>query len=209
MATKVIAWLLIGARLHAISAGLDEDTPILKILVSDHLGITEGLETATETATAILGQAGIIVSWSLRDPIEVKRACRDEGRTETPRPDLTVIVVATPLRGHAVGPAATGMALIGKPGQRPSIAYVYNDRVLSVLSLAGLGAATRNRLLGHVIAHEIGHLLGARHSPGGIMQSQWKRSHLWQMSTGYLLFRPEEGKSMRQNARDRFRQRER
>jgi hypothetical protein len=45
-----------------------------------------------------------------------------------------------------------------------------------------------SEILGPVLAHEIGHLLGAAHSPMGVMCSQFSRGHIALASVGELLF---------------------
>ena len=54
-------------------------------------------------------------------------------------------------------------------------------------------------MLGHVMAHEIGHLLlgSNAHSRHGIMQARWKRDQLRSIATGGLLFTPEQAVEMR------------
>jgi hypothetical protein len=56
------------------------------------------------------------------------------------------------------------------------------------------------RLMGHVMAHELGHLLLSRasHSLIGLMAGPWDLKQLVQAEQGTLLFTPEEGVSMRE-----------
>jgi len=49
-------------------------------------------------------------------------------------------------------------------------------------------------LLGHVMAHEIGHVLEgvARHSPGGLMKAHWGLKDYWEMKKQRLFFAAED-----------------
>jgi hypothetical protein len=71
------------------------------------------------------------------------------------------------------------------------IANVFVNRVTEH---AAVGEVSVSRMLGHAIAHEIGHLLlgDNSHSPGGIMAAPWTKQDLWQMSKGALLFTHQE-----------------
>jgi Putative peptidase family len=55
------------------------------------------------------------------------------------------------------------------------------------------------------MAHEIGHLLGNQHSTSGIMRGDWTLRALMDISRGYLLFNPKEGRRMQVNAAARVR----
>jgi hypothetical protein len=71
------------------------------------------------------------------------------------------------------------------------IASVFVNRVTEQSAVGGLSVS---RMLGHAIAHEIGHLLlgDNSHSPGGIMVAPWSKQDLWRMSKGDLLFTHQE-----------------
>jgi hypothetical protein len=66
--------------------------------------------------------------------------------------------------------------------------HVFYDRVIQEHhELAG-------ELLGHVMAHEIGHVLEgvARHSPGGLMKAHWGLKDYWEMKKQRLFFAAED-----------------
>ena len=47
-----------------------------------------------------------------------------------------------------------------------------------------------HRLLGYVMAHELAHLLGLRHSSSGILARDWDADTLEQVRHGVLIFEP-------------------
>jgi hypothetical protein len=53
------------------------------------------------------------------------------------------------------------------------------------------------RLLGHVFAHEIGHMLNANHSSKGIMRGEWGRDDLKLMGFSILEFSTDQAKQLR------------
>jgi len=53
------------------------------------------------------------------------------------------------------------------------------------------------RLLGHVLAHEVGHMLSANHSSKGIMRGEWGRDDLKLMGFSILEFSTDQAKQLR------------
>jgi len=84
------------------------------------------------------------------------------------------------------------------------IANVFVNRVTEQ---ASVGELSVSRMLGHAIAHEIGHLLlgDNSHSPGGIMVAPWSKQDLWRISNGNLLFTHQEITRIQAEVRHRSR----
>lgn len=59
--------------------------------------------------------------------------------------------------------------------------------------------ADKGQVLGHAMAHEIGHVLLnlASHSPKGLMRANWDQKDLQSAATGQLLFTPEQAELIR------------
>jgi hypothetical protein len=79
---------------------------------------------------------------------------------------------------------------------RGCVSNVFLHRVEELAKRTG---ATLPGLMGHVIAHEIGHLLLGltQHGPTGIMRAYWDREDLRRAALGHLVFTRDEANAIR------------
>src|SRR5262249_858834 len=89
-----------------------------------------------------------------------------------------------------------GFTPMAKDGERDSLADVFYDRVKAQ---AEAQHHSRQLILGHAMAHEIGHLLLRTngHSSQGIMRARWTPEDLHRAAWGQLVFTREQAALMR------------
>jgi hypothetical protein len=95
-----------------------------------------------------------------------------------------------------------GISVLEEEGGRGSLSSGYYDRVAE---LARSGSAPRSVVLGHAMAHELGHLLlktGA-HTATGIMRAVWQPEEVREAARSALNFSGHQAKQMRAEVRAR------
>lgn len=174
LATATALLYITAAHMPGVRAQtVDRITPLTVRLYDGNVVERTDWTAAQEEARAILAQAGVRVVWRDCRLTGADAACGEPPSAEE------LIVRAANSAGHdeAAEQWQLGYSLIDMVTRRGRLATVYHDRVRS---LAGQGGVTPGRLLGRVIAHEIGHLmLGSReHSRDGLMRAVWTAGEL-------------------------------
>jgi hypothetical protein len=180
------------------------DLQPVAIYVYDLAGVSSHtLAQATEEAARILATAGVQVVWQ-PGPSDASEAheCDFEVKshdTLSRRPDSRDHLVLRLVRNFPERslPGALGYSL---PDARFGVhATLFYERIEAVSKTGDIALAT---MLGHAIAHEIGHvLLGTTdHSPSGIMKARWGRRDYWQASMGLMVFAPREREAIQRRA---------
>ncbi len=181
----------------------------ITVRIYDYAHVSRGILMAAEAeATEILRKAGIETVWaecSVREErSQIDPACQREfGPT-----DLHLIMLARAMakrldfRDAELGraPAPTEIA----PGSYGRVFYVFYDRVNRLVEGRDISEA---QILGHAIAHEIGHVLlpVLGHTSTGVMRARWSGKDLQSVARGNLHFAPEEAQQLRAAVRARTR----
>jgi hypothetical protein len=165
----------------------------LSIHVCDLANLSpRALKEATREAARVLASAGAEVTGQQipADSTEAHAADQSAGSAAgASAPDARGYLVVRIIRGfpaHAL-PGALGYAF---PDTQSGVqATVFYDRIEALNRVNAISVST---LLGHAMAHEIGHvLLGTTEpSPGGIMKARWGKPDYQRAAMGYLEFTP-------------------
>lgn len=201
MKTALKGCLILG---FVLTGGAAETSPILTIQVSNVAEVDSlTLIRAERTATGIFKKTGVESRW-----IEPAAG----GAFPLSHIQLKILPSVMSIRSGLPDnfrDSALGLA----PGSGPDrqSVYVFYDRVEAVaMEHAADSRVNTAQILGHAIAHEIGHVLlnVETHSAAGIMRGDWSLSDLQNVSYGYLLFTTRQAKVIREEADRRFRQQE-
>ena len=196
---RVALSLCLGALLAPAGASArparraGKSTPMsLTVRIYDRAGLAPGRVTRAQAiAERLLGAVRIEPRW-----LDCRPAREESGACPPARPeDVFVVIMPRALAGER-NPGAVGLAVLRADLRRGSHIFIFQER---------LAAATENGevdvsvVLGHLLAHEIGHLLmgPGSHSIQGLMAARWSRADLGRMARGNLVFTSAEGQRMR------------
>jgi len=184
----------------------EADRQPLVIHVYDLAGVSSHtLNQATEEAARILTTAGVEAVWQ-PGPADASEAHECDLHSShgslSRRPNSRAYIVLRLVRDFPDRslPGALGYSL---PDASFGVqATVFYNRVEWVSETGDVSLST---MLGHAIAHEIGHvLLGTRdHSPSGIMKAVWGKADYRQAAMGLMVFTPGEREAIRKQAAHR------
>ena len=163
------------------------------------------LAGAEAEASSIFRRAGVRTLWidCPRDPGEDDRfpGCR---RAMGPR-DFVVRIASRAMAESFVIPAdAFGFGLPCATDYIGCYANVFPDRVAALAA----DQVDEVKLMGHVLAHEIGHLLlgPGSHSVSGIMRGKWDAADIEAIRRSGLIFTTRQSRAMRDQIQVRTRQ---
>lgn len=150
------------------------------------------IDSAEESASRIFAQVGIKLRWILcgrqEESVEEQKAC---SQTLFPEHLHVHIVNSDPhLKGSVFGISYISADNIG------SQADVFYTKIAG---FHGISLVEPGTLLGHAMAHELGHLLlgSNSHSLTGLMSADWRTADLIHMEQGGLLFSVEQSRKMK------------
>jgi hypothetical protein len=198
---------------HAAAVASSETSPAITIHVRNYAGVArQTLTEAEQVATGIFRNAGVETGWA---EIVVTAENGQLNSADHPAYNLADIQlnIFPEVMSDRSGLSNNVMGVAPGTGPDRGIVYVLDSKVRTIfwstLSAYSRGDMDRHvsmgEVLGYVIAHEIGHLLLNQevHSPHGIMRGEWSFLDFRDMTSGMLLFTPEQAEYLRADVRSR------
>jgi hypothetical protein len=183
-----------------IASGTNAVAEPILVLVHNYAGVeTTLLKRAERSAARVLQTGGVQVNWlDCPEAAQAAQQCQDP-----PYPSALVLHLLPATASRRAEPSGSlGFAVPPDAGQFGSFAGVFYDRVERLASRG----FNEQVILGHAIAHEIGHLLlgPGGHTINGIMKAEWHRKELEQATNGTLGFDAVQRNSITQTLKARF-----
>jgi hypothetical protein len=173
--------------------GLPEASPVVRVSVFDDANVgTTVLRKAEREAGRVFRQAHIEVIW-IQCPQDTAEHTPFGSCTEVSYPVHLHLRVGA--RSHNAKKSTVGMSFQSGDG-RGCYTDLFLEPTLELQAESHVGAAI---ILGHAMAHELGHLLlgSSSHYRDGLMRAHWEPGDLAQAARGRLLFSSEESTGMR------------
>ena len=162
------------------------------------------LERAKAEAAAVFRNIRVGTAWLDCDP-SVEGFPRNPACKPNPLPTQVVLRLLPRSMAEPLGldPKNFGLALPAKRRGFGSVTNVFYHRVKELCKRLHLD---RDLILGHIMAHEMGHLfLGiGSHSDRGIMHIPWRTKQLDRAAKGNLHFTPAQSKQIRAQVLERL-----
>jgi hypothetical protein len=197
--------LAIGFLLSvAVPAGGADQAEALwvRVFVYNYAGLPAGcVDRAQREAGRIYRQIGVHVEW-IDCPMS-ERGTRPAVCDTRRGPSNLELRLLSRSMAKGLGFDSTAMGFALQPHDGPgSLANVFTHRAAELAVNRNLDHAV---ILGHLIAHELAHLLlgPARHSAGGLMRDGWGKRELAWAAQGSLTFLPSEAERIRSRMRAR------
>lgn len=175
-------------------AECDTQPSVLKIAIHDYTGVRPSvLERSKREATRILGDMGYGLTWV--------HCASDEDLCRQPATPTILVLRVLPENNRTSEKDALASAILPAAGFG-SYFVVFYGRVKQMTKVE----SSEGVLLGHAIAHELGHLLlgSNAHSRDGIMAGRWSPRELARIAKRSLTFSEEQRVRMRKNVSGRL-----
>jgi hypothetical protein len=160
--------------------------PKITVTVYNRSKLADATLTAGQSvALEVLRRAGVESIW-VNCPVRTTPAANRECQQPPNPTKLVLTVVPHWVDNHRFHSHALGFALEVEHGFG-AYGYIFQQRLDELAAATHISAA---RLLGHAMAHEIGHLLKGSnsHSPRGLMSEHWYANDLRDAAIGSLNF---------------------
>jgi hypothetical protein len=163
----------------------------LRLNVNDYAGVAADVRAdAAKVTRHIYAAIGVDIVWVDGCPVSCHVGFSREAQTDATSGSLTVMVLPDDMTSREF-PAA----MMGGSPKNSYVAYAFFDRIRAFAFGRDLLPAT---LLGHVIAHEAGHiLLREGHTAKGLMRAEWVHQDLLRAKHGRLGFTGMQGRRIR------------
>lgn len=210
-----LAWGNLGqiAQAREATRGLH-----ITLYVYNKAGLDESvLNQAESVMQHLFGEVGVDAV-----PLDVPLSSEEE-RSQGPKglgPSDFFLHILTREAAEPLGLRRNALGLAPGEAEEPNrnVAYIFADiaermalerELLRPSAVVPLSAEIA-QILGHGMAHEIGHLLLGSHSHAstGIMRARWSSTDLCDIICGFLLFAPEEAARIRAEVRRRIEERQ-
>jgi hypothetical protein len=203
---------------HVEAAAVSQTSLAITIHVRNYAGVApRTLAEAEAVATGIFASAGIESRWT-----DSVLAADSNQENSAAHPDFTLADIQISIFPHVMYDSArlpkNVMGLAPGNGPDRQIVYIFESnieaRFWKLLSAKLSGRMERRvskgQILGHVMAHEIGHVLLNQqvHSAHGIMRGEWDIADFRTMTSGTLLFTPQQADNLMADVRRRNAQQE-